>query len=125
MRKRARKPKHDVATEEQSQLLQQLKEIAVAVGLDVREERLQREVGYSVRSGSCRVDGRDVVLLDSNAAASERIDVMLDVLAESDLDGVYIEPELRERIAGRAGKERRDETPDDGGGEPSDQPAPA
>jgi len=46
--------------------LERLKEIAAQAGLEVREERLTREVGYSVRGGACRVDGRDVVLLDKN-----------------------------------------------------------
>jgi len=107
MRKRARKArvsKADEAAEQQARLLQQLKEIALAVGLDVREEKLQREVGYTVHSGKCRVGGRDLVLLDSNAAVVERIDVLLDVLATADVDAVYIEPELRERIHGRAGR---------------------
>jgi hypothetical protein len=105
MRKRARKTgsrKSHEAAERQVQLLQQLKEIALAVGLDVREEKLQRDVGYSVHSGSCRVGGREIVLLDSNTAVPERIDVLLDVLAEVDVESVYIEPELRERIHGRA-----------------------
>lgn len=83
-------------------LLERLKEIAAASGLEVREERLHREVGYQVRSGLCRVEGREVLLLDKNATAGERVEVLLAVLAGRDLGGVFIEPELRTRIGGQA-----------------------
>ena len=45
-----------------------------AYGVTVREERLVREVGYHVRSGACRLHGQDVLLLDSVASVSERIE---------------------------------------------------
>jgi hypothetical protein len=88
-------------------LLDQLKEIAAATGIEVREERLVREVGYAVHSGPCRLHGRDVVLLDSGAELTELVDAMLDYLAGRDLDGVYIEPKVREMISQRAPKESR------------------
>jgi len=91
--------------ERQRILLDQLKELASGIGADVREERLVREVGYSVRSGPCLLNGQEVVLLDTNAELSDRIEAMLDYLAERDLDRLYIEPELRELIATRALRE--------------------
>lgn len=100
MAKRARKSARPV--EEPSPLLQRLKEIATASGLEVREERLLREVGYSVRSGVCRVSDQEVLLLDRNATAAERIDVLCGLLSQRDLDSVFIEPELRRTIGGRA-----------------------
>jgi hypothetical protein len=93
--------------EKQRLLLDQLKEIAAAAGIEVREERLVREVGYAVRSGPCRLHGRDVVLLDSNAELPELIEAMLDFLGHHDLDAVYIEPRIREMITQRASKESR------------------
>ncbi len=88
--------------EQPSPLLERLKEIAAASGLEVREERLYREVGYSVRSGLCRVGDHEVLLLDKNATAPERIEVICSVLSDRDLDSVFIEPELRRTIGGRA-----------------------
>ncbi len=38
-------------------------------GVRVREETLLREVGYRVRSGSCRVRGEEVIFLDRHADA--------------------------------------------------------
>jgi hypothetical protein len=100
MAKRSRKTTRTV--EEPSPLLERLKEIAVASGLEVREERLLREVGYSVRSGICRVDDHEVVLLDRNASSAERIEFLCNLLSGRDLDSVFIEPEIRRSIGGRA-----------------------
>jgi hypothetical protein len=107
MSKRARKASESKVEERQRLLLDQLKQIAGTLGTEVREEKLAREVGYSVRSGPCRVHGQDVVLLDTNAALAERIEAMLEFLAARDLEAVYMEPELREMISGHAPKERR------------------
>jgi len=98
-KKQRKKPQ---ASEKQLLLLGQLKELVAGLGTEVREERLLREVGYSVRSGPCRIDGQEIVLLDSHAAAAEHIEVLLDFLADQDLDQVYIEPGLREIIGGRS-----------------------
>jgi hypothetical protein len=100
MARRSRKTARTV--EEPSPLLERLKEIAVASGLDVREERLHREAGYSVKSGVCRVSGDEVLLLDRNVPPAERIEALLALLADRDLDSVFIEPELRRQIGGRA-----------------------
>lgn len=104
MAKRARKSARQTArqVEEKSPLLDRLKEIATASGLEVREERLLREAGYSVRSGVCRLSDQELLLLDKNATAAERIDVICSLLSARDLDSVFIEPELRRAIGGRA-----------------------
>lgn len=109
MAKRSKKTARTV--EEPSPLLERLKEIAAASGLDVREERLLREAGYSVRSGVCRVDDQEVLLLDKNATPGERIEAICGVLQGRDLDEVFIEPELRRAIGGRALPLQDDEGP--------------
>jgi len=104
-RPRSGADKANQADEAERLLLDQLKQIAGGVGAEVREEKLVREVGYAVHSGPCRVRGRDVVLLDTNAELSERIDAMLTFLSTCDLESLYIEPHLREMITGRASGE--------------------
>jgi hypothetical protein len=100
MQKRKSKgPREDPA---QQLLLQRLKELAEKTGVTVREERLVREVGYHVRSGACRLRGQDVLLLDTGASSAERIEALLEFLAECDLDGVFVEPDLRRMIRGRS-----------------------
>jgi len=109
MAKRSKKAARTV--EEPSPLLERLKEIAAASGLEVREERLLREAGYSVRSGVCRVSEQEVLLLDKNATPAERIEAICGVLQGRDLDDVFIEPEFRRAIGGRALPPQDDEGP--------------
>ena len=107
MRKRKRKNVQDNPAAQL--LLQRLKELAVRASVSVREERLVREVGYHVRSGSCRLDGHDVLLLDSGVSITERIEAALDFLAERDLDGLFVEPDLRRMLQARGGARTADE----------------
>jgi hypothetical protein len=96
---RKKQPKQSKGTEKQFQLLDQLKEIVIGVGTEIREERLLREVGYNVRSGPCRLEGREVLLLDTNASAADRIEVVVEFLGGKNLDAIYIEPRIRRMIA--------------------------
>jgi hypothetical protein len=98
---------HRKSDERQRIFLDQLKEIVTAIGIEVREEKLMREVGYTVHSGPCRLHGRDVVLLDSNASLSDLVEALLDFLAGRDLEAVYIEPQIRDQIVARSPKESR------------------
>src|SRR5205823_12453919 len=59
-------------------VLEELKALAARVGLEVREERLLREVGYQVRSGSCRVRGRSILFLDRDLPPAGRLEVLLE-----------------------------------------------
>ena len=109
MAKKRRKPKADEATEQQKILLDQLKDVAERVGVPVREERLLREVGYSVRSGFCRVNDENFYFLDSGSNTSGRIESLIEFLATRDLEGIYIEPELRRMILGASSDEPDDQ----------------
>jgi hypothetical protein len=82
-------------------LCEELKELAAKLGMRVREETLLREVGYRVRSGSCRVRGEDVVFLDRHATPGERVEVLLGALEGRDLDSEYVSPALRRLIERR------------------------
>lgn len=81
-------------------VLEELKELAGRLGLEVREERLLREIGYQVRSGSCRVRERNILFLDRDQPPAHRMEVLLEELSRHDLGEVYVSPELR-RILGK------------------------
>lgn len=120
-RKRAKSRRSDSGSEQQVELLIRLKDLAEATGLEVREERLMREAGYSVRSGLCRVNGQEVLILDRNLAPSDRIDVAVGVLADRDLDSIYIEPAMREFLDGGPPPATRSESdPSEAGAESAD-----
>ena len=88
---------------EQLALLEELKTVATHLGFEVREEKLLREVGYRVRSGSCRVREAHVIFLDRGLPPSAQIDILVDELAGRPLDDVYLSPVAR-RLLDRAAR---------------------
>ena len=49
---------------------------AQQLNIEVRTEKLLREVGYRPRSGRCRVNGQEVILIDRDAPISEQIEFL-------------------------------------------------
>jgi hypothetical protein len=50
--------------------------------IEVRMEKLLREVGYRVHSGRCRINGREVILMDRDASISDQIEFLSSALAD-------------------------------------------
>jgi hypothetical protein len=99
-------------------LLDELKTVAEKLGLQVREERLLREVGYRVRSGRCRLRADEIIFLERGLPPSAHIDVLIDELAGRSLDDVYLSPTARtllERVAATRDALRDDEHQAHGG----------
>ncbi len=86
---------------EQAAVLEELKATATHLGFDVREEKLLREVGYRVRSGSCRLREKHVILLDRGLPASAQIEILVEELAAHPLEDLYLSPAAR-RLLERA-----------------------
>jgi hypothetical protein len=63
--------------------LQKLIGTANQMSIEVRTEKLMREVGYRVRSGRCRFKGKDIILIDRDAPISEQIEFLAAELAQS------------------------------------------
>ena len=82
-------------------LCEELKEVAVRLGVQVREEQLLREVGYRVRSGLCRVHGEEVIFVERTLPPEERVQVLLDGLAGRDVEALYLSPVLRRLLEAR------------------------
>ena len=57
-------------------LLQELIARAKRLNIDVRAEKLLREVGYRVRSGRCRLKGQDLIILDREAPIMDQVDFL-------------------------------------------------
>jgi len=66
--------------------LQELIGAAKQRNIEVRTEKLLREVGYRARSGRCRVMGQDVILLDRDAPVGDQIDFLASALADENSD---------------------------------------
>jgi hypothetical protein len=67
--------------------LQALIDAAREQNIEVRMEKLLREVGYRVHSGRCRVNGRELILLDRDAAVSDQVEFLSAVLEAKNSGG--------------------------------------
>lgn len=74
-------------------LIDELRSAAEAIGIRVRRERLLREVGYHVRSGLCRLDDQEILLVESELSPDVQIDLLLGALSGRDLTGVPLSEE--------------------------------
>jgi hypothetical protein len=63
--------------------LQALISAARDKNIEVRMEKLLREVGYRVHSGRCLINGREVILIDRDAPIGDQIDCLSSALAQS------------------------------------------
>ncbi|MBM4261289.1 MAG: hypothetical protein FJ145_07595 [Deltaproteobacteria bacterium] len=63
--------------------LQQLIAGAKQKNIEIRTEKLLREIGYRTHSGRCKVRGQDVILLDRDASIHDQIEFLTTVLAEN------------------------------------------
>ena len=95
----------------QQALLDELKAAAEKLGLQIREERLLRDVGYRVRSGRCRLRSDEIIFLERGLPVQAHIDVLIDELAHRSLDDIYLSPAARALLEAAAAREG---VPDDG-----------
>jgi hypothetical protein len=84
-------------------LVDELEQAAEKVGLQVRREKILREVGYRVRGGACRLRERDLVIVDRDQPAHEQLEVLARALSSRDLESVYLSPAARRAIQDAAG----------------------
>jgi hypothetical protein len=76
-------------------LVEELTDAAERVGLEVRRERIMREVGYRVRGGACRLREKDMVIIDREQPTAEQLEILVDALKSHDLESLYLSPAAR------------------------------
>lgn len=76
-------------------LVDELAEAATRLGLEVRREKLLREVGYRARGGACRLRQKNLIILDREQPAAEQIEVLAEAMRGRNLEEVYLSPAAR------------------------------
>jgi len=76
-------------------LVEELAGAAERAGMQVRRERLLREVGYRARGGACRFREKDLVIIDSAQSPAEQLEVLIEALRTRDLEAIYLSPAAR------------------------------
>lgn len=82
-----------------TQLVAELEELATRVGIQVRREKLLREVGYRARSGWCMVREKNLVIMDRALNPGEQLEVLATALRQRDLEALYLSPAARRLLA--------------------------
>jgi len=62
--------------------LQELIAAAGRLNIEVRTERLLREVGYHARSGRCRLNGQDLIIIDRDVPLPDQVEFLAGELEE-------------------------------------------
>jgi hypothetical protein len=76
-------------------LVDELAEAAKRLGLEVRREKLLREVGYRARGGACRLRQKNLIIIDREQPAAEQIEVLAEAMRGRNLEEVYLSPAAR------------------------------
>ncbi len=66
--------------------------------IEVRTERLLREVGYRVVSGSCRLNKKQLIILDRDLAVRDQVDLLAGAIRHSLPDPMAIPPHLADLL---------------------------
>ena len=85
------------------QIYQELNHLAERMGIAVQEHNF-RTTGIPVRSGSCIVRGKPVVIIDKHKSLSKKIKILASSLAKFPHDEVFAVPAVRE-LLNRYGEE--------------------
>jgi len=79
-------------------LVDEFSEAAKRLGLEVRREKILREVGYRARGGACRFRERNLVIIDRSMAPEEQVEILAEALRGHDLEALYLSPAARRLV---------------------------
>jgi len=79
------------------QIYQELKDLAEKLEIDVSEQNL-RIAGIAVKSGLCKVKGRNMFIMDKHKSVRKKIKILASHLAEIPHENVFIVPAIRELL---------------------------
>jgi hypothetical protein len=65
-------------------LLQELMTLAKRLNIEVRTEKLLREVGYRAHSGRCRFNGQDLIIIDRDVPLEDKVGLLANELSQQE-----------------------------------------
>ena len=77
------------------QIYQELKDLAEKLNITVSEQNL-RISGIRVKSGLCKVKGKDMFILDKNKSIYKENKILAACLSKMTYENIYIVPAVRE-----------------------------
>ncbi len=82
-------------------LLQDLITMARGLKIEVRTEKLLREVGYHAHSGRCRLKEKELIIIDRDIPLGDQVDFLAAELSDRKPDTTELPPHLRELLKER------------------------
>jgi len=79
------------------QVYQHLVDLAERLGIEVSVHNLKIS-GFPVKSGICRIKGKNRIVLDKRMSKDDQIDVLVDCLGTFSIDDIYIVPAIRDLL---------------------------
>src|ERR1700745_394235 len=76
-------------------IVDELAEAAQRVGLEVRREKIMREIGYRTRGGACRLRDKNLVIIDRDPPAARTLGGIPEARRSRDLEALYLSPAAR------------------------------
>ena len=77
--------------------IEDLKSVAEKLAIEIQITNLNDQ-DFHIQSGYCKLNGKDLVLLDKNLSPQEQTEVMLQALKNFDIDNIYVASWIREFI---------------------------
>ena len=83
--------------------LQDLKSVAEKLAIEIEVVNLNNQE-FQIQSGYCKMNGKDLILLDKNISFQEQSEILLQTLKNFDLEDIYVASWIREFIELEANK---------------------
>ena len=83
--------------------LQDLKSVAEKLAIEIEIVNLNNQE-FQMQSGYCKMNGKDLILLDKNISLQEQSEILLQTLKNFDLENIYVASWIRELIESEGNK---------------------
>ena len=77
--------------------LEDLKSVAEKLAIEIEIVNLNNQE-FQMQSGYCKMNGKDLILLDKNISLQEQSEILLQTLKNFDLENIYAASWIREFI---------------------------
>ena len=77
--------------------LEDLKSVAEKLAIKIEIVNLNNQE-FQMQSGYCKMNGKDLILLDKNISLQEQSEILLQTLKNFDLEDIYVASWIREFI---------------------------
>ena len=77
--------------------LEDLKSVAEKLAIEIEVVNFNNQE-FQIQSGYCKMNGKDLILLDKNISLQEQSEILLQTLKNFDLEDIYVASWIREFI---------------------------